>query len=89
MSTYEQDFARAVQKQSDLIVQRVFIELIQLVTESETYDEFRKRMYGIALGYVKDLESQGIKVPETVGEKKSEQHQGNGKYRYIGLETEP
>ena len=63
MSTYEQDFARAVQKQSDLIVQRVFIELIQLVTESETYDEFRKRMYGIALTYIKDLEAEGIKVP--------------------------
>ena len=71
MSTYEQDFARAVQKQSDLIVQRVFIELIQLVTESETYDDFRKRMYSLALSYIKDLESAGIKIPET-GEKKSE-----------------
>ena len=71
MSTYEQDFARAVQKQSDLIVQRVFIELIQLVTESETYDEFRKRMYSLALSYIKDLESAGVKIPET-GEKKSE-----------------
>lgn len=64
MSTYEQDFAKAVQKQSDLIVQRVFIELIQVVAESETYDEFRKRMYGIALSYVKDLEAEGIKVPD-------------------------
>lgn len=72
MSTYEQDFARAVQKQSDLIVQRVFIELIQLVTESETYDDLRKRMYSLALSYIKDLESAGIKIPETAGEKKSE-----------------
>ena len=69
MSTYEQDFARAVQKQSDLIVQRVFIELIQLVTESETYDEFRKRMYSLALSYIKDLESAGIKIPEAREEK--------------------
>ena len=69
---YEQDVIAAMKKQNDLIVQQVFIELIQVVAESETYDEFRKRMYGIALGYVKDLESQGIKVPETVGEKKSE-----------------
>lgn len=72
MSTYEQDFARAVQKQSDLIVQRVFIELIQLVTESETYDDLRKRMYSLALSYIKDLESAGIKIPETSDEKKSE-----------------
>ena len=72
MSTYEQDFAKAVQKQSDLIVQRVFIELIQVVAECETYDEFRKRMYGIALSYVKDLEAEGIKVPEQPeAEKKS------------------
>lgn len=69
---YEQDVIAAMKKQNDLIVQQVFIELIQVVAECETYDEFRKRMYGIALGYVKDLESQGIKVPETVGEKKSE-----------------
>ena len=69
---YEQDVIAAMKKQNDLIVQQVFIELIQVVAESETYDEFRKRMYGIALGYVEDLESQGIKVPETVGEKKSE-----------------
>ena len=65
MPTYEQDFAKAVQKQSDLIVQRVFIELIQMVTESETYDEFRKRMYSLALSYIKDLEASGIKIPET------------------------
>jgi hypothetical protein len=61
---YNEDFAAAMKKQTDLIVQQVFIELIQVVAESETYDEFRKRMYGIALSYVKDLEAEGIKVPE-------------------------
>ena len=62
---YEQDFARAVQKQSDLIIQQVFIQLIQLVTESETYEEFRKKMYALALSYIKEMEAEGIKVPET------------------------
>ena len=61
---YEQDMIAAMKKQNDLIVQQVFIELIQVVSECETYDEFRKRMYGIALSYVKDLEAEGIKVPE-------------------------
>ena len=61
---YHEDFAAAMKKQTDLIVQQVFIELIQVVAECETYDEFRKRMYGIALSYVKDLEAEGIKVPE-------------------------
>lgn len=67
---YQEDFMTAVKKQSDLIVQRVFIELIQLVAECETYDEFRKRMYGVALSYIKDLEAEGITIldqnsPET------------------------
>ena len=61
---YEQDFARAVQKQSDLIIQQVFIQLIQLVTESETYEEFRKKMYALALSYIKDMEAEGIKIPD-------------------------
>jgi hypothetical protein len=69
---YEQDILAAMKKQNDIIVQQVFIELIQVVSECETYDEFRKRMYGIALSYIKDLETSGIKVPETPSEKKSE-----------------
>lgn len=62
---YDQDFIKAVQKQSNLIIQQVFIQLIQMVTESETYDEFRKKMYALALSYIKDMEAEGIKVPET------------------------
>jgi hypothetical protein len=69
---YEQDILAAMKKQNDIIVQQVFIELIQIVSECETYDEFRKRMYGIALSYIKDLETSGIKVPEKPSEKKSE-----------------
>jgi hypothetical protein len=62
---YDQDFVKAVQKQSNLIIQQVFIQLIQMVTESETYDDFRKKMYALALSYIKDMEAEGIKVPET------------------------
>lgn len=62
---YNQDFVKAVQKQSNLIIQQVFIQLIQMVTESETYEEFRKKMYALALSYIKDMEAEGIKVPET------------------------
>jgi hypothetical protein len=72
MANYEQDVLAALKKNQDIVVQRVFIELIQLVSECETYDEFRKRMYGIALTYIKDLEAEGIKVPETEIETKSE-----------------
>ena len=61
---YEQDFARAVQKQSDLIMQQVMIQMIQLVTESETYEEFRKKMYALALSYITEMEAEGIKIPD-------------------------
>jgi hypothetical protein len=61
---YEEDFVKAVQKQSNLIVQQVFIQLIQLVTESETYDDFRKKMYALALSYIKDMEAEGITIPD-------------------------
>ncbi len=64
MANYEQDVLAALKKNQDIVVQRVFIELIQLVSECETYEEFRKCMYGIALTYIKDLEAEGIKVPE-------------------------
>jgi hypothetical protein len=61
---YDQDFIKAVQKQSNLIVQQVFIQLIQMVTESATYDDFRKKMYALALSYIKDMEAEGIKIPD-------------------------
>lgn len=64
MRMYEDDFKRAVQKQADLIVQQVFVQLIQMVTEAETYEDFRKRMYSLALSYIKDLEAEGIKIPD-------------------------
>ena len=63
---YDHDFKLALQKQTDLIIQQVMIQLIQMTTESETYDDFRKRMYSLALSYIKDMEAEGIKVPESL-----------------------
>lgn len=57
---YKEDLASALKRQSDIITQQVFLEVIKIVCECETYDEFRKRMYGIALGYIKELEEAGI-----------------------------
>lgn len=62
---YQEDLATALKKQNDLIVRQVFLELIAVVSECESYDEFRKRMYGIALGYLKEMEGMGV-TPETV-----------------------
>lgn len=57
---YKEDLASAMKRQNDLIVQQVLLQVISIVAESETYDEFRKKMYGIALGYLKDMESMGV-----------------------------
>ena len=56
---YKEDLATALKKQSDLIASQVLLEIIRIVTECENYDEFRKTMYGIALGYMKELEDEG------------------------------
>ena len=64
MRMYEDDFKRAVQKQTDLIIQQVFVQLIQMVTEAKTYEDFRKRMYSLALGYIKEMEAEGIQIPD-------------------------
>ena len=57
---YKEDLASAMKRQNDLIVQQVLLQVISIVAESETYDEFRKKMYGIALGYLKDMEDMGV-----------------------------
>lgn len=57
---YKEDLASAMKKQNDLIVQQVLLQVISVVAESETYDEFRKKMYSIALGYLKDMEDMGV-----------------------------
>ena len=57
---YKEDLASAMKRQKDLIVQQVLLQVISIVAESETYDEFRKKMYSIALGYLKDMEGMGV-----------------------------
>lgn len=57
---YKEDLASAMKKQNDLIVQQVLLQVISVVAESETYDEFRKKMYSIALGYLKDMGDMGV-----------------------------
>ena len=65
---YNEDFVRALKKQTDLIIQQVMIQMIQMVTEAENYEDFRKKMYALALSYIKDMEAEGIKVPDTASD---------------------
>lgn len=63
---YQEDLVKALQRQSDLIKQQVILEMIQIVTNCDTYDEFKKAMYGMAIQYFKDMESEGLIKKGTV-----------------------
>ena len=42
----------------NLIKQQVMFEIIAIASECETYDEFRKTLYGMALKYQKQMEKE-------------------------------
>lgn len=64
--SYQEDLVKALQRQSDLIKQQVLLEMIQIVTNCDNYDEFKKAMYGMAIQYFKDMESEGLIKKGTV-----------------------
>ena len=63
---YEQDIKAAFDRQMEIIKKQVFLELISVVCNCDTYDEFKKTMYSTALGYLKELETEGILQEGTV-----------------------
>lgn len=63
---YKQDMAAAFQRQMDIIKKQVFLELISVVVNCDTYEDFKKEMYSVALGYLKELETEGILQAGTV-----------------------
>ena len=63
---YQEDLATALKKQTDLIKKQTILEVISVVTSCYTYDEFKKAMYGIALQYFREMETEGLVKPGTV-----------------------
>lgn len=63
---YAEDMAAALKRQSDLISKQVMLEVIQVVSSCETYEEFRKAMYGMALNYFREMEAEGMIQAGTV-----------------------
>lgn len=56
-ASYAEDLAAALNQQVKLITDRVLFEMISVVSMCETYDEFRKTMYGKALDFIKEYEA--------------------------------
>lgn len=63
---YQEDLIQVLRRESDLIKKQTILEIIQIVTNCDTYEEFKKAMYGMALQYFRDMESEGLITPGTV-----------------------
>ena len=57
MAGYAEDLHAAMKAQTEFIKKQVMLEVIQVAATCETYEEFRKAMYGKALEFMKELEA--------------------------------
>ncbi len=62
---FKTDMALSFMHQTEIIKEQVLLEVIQVATQCETYEEFRKALYGMALEYLKKYEKQGVIKPGT------------------------
>ena len=63
MAGYNEDLLAAMKSQTEFIKKQVLFEVIQVVAVCDTYDEFKKAMYGKAIEFMKELEKDGTLKP--------------------------
>ena len=68
---YGQDLQVFVDKELEIAKRQVLLEIIKIAAECETYDEFRKTLYAIALCWMKEAEENGLVKPNTTAEAES------------------
>lgn len=56
---YIEDLMKALHVQADLIKQQALFEVIQIVSVCDTYEEFKRAMYGKALEFMRSMEAEG------------------------------
>lgn len=66
MAGYSEDLASAIKIQTDIIKKQTLLEVIQVVAVCDTYEDFKKAMYGKALDFMRELEAEGTLKPGTV-----------------------
>lgn len=59
MAGYNEDLLAAMKAQTEFIKKQALFEVIQAVLVCDTYDEFKKAMYGKALDLMRELEADG------------------------------
>ena len=63
---YQEDLVLALKKETDLIKKQTMLEVISVVTSCDTYEEFKRAMYGMAIQYFREMETEGLVKPGTV-----------------------
>ena len=66
MSAYKEDLLAAMNSQVDLIKKQTMLEIIQIVSVCDTFEEFKRAMYGRALEFMREFEAEGTLKPGTV-----------------------
>ena len=66
MANYAEDLAAALKNRTDLIKKQVMLEIIQIVAVCDTYEDFKRTMYGKALDFMREFEADGTLTPGTV-----------------------
>ena len=63
MAGYAEDLAAAMKAQAEFIKKQALFEVIQVVAVCDTYEEFKKAMYGKAIEFMKEMETAGDLKP--------------------------
>jgi hypothetical protein len=65
MAGYSEDLVAAMRAQTELVKKQALFEVIQVVAVCDTYEEFKKAMYGKAIEFMREMEEAGDLKPGT------------------------
>ena len=57
---YNEDLATIITRQSEIIKQQVLLEIITIACNCDNFDQFKKVLWARALGFMKQMEDEGI-----------------------------
>jgi hypothetical protein len=62
-SGYPEDLLLAMKAQTEFIKKQALFEIIQVVAVCDTYEDFKKALYGKAIEFMKEMEAEGTLKP--------------------------
>ena len=68
---YEEDLRASFERQNEIQKRAVLLEIIRIACENETYEDFRKALYAIALSWMQEAEDQGLVKENTTEQAKA------------------